>query len=127
MKKTIIGLALLLLPLASMAEAFTATWDPVTTDTAGNTITVSGYNIYVSPTSGVHGAIFAAAVGSNSYKFTEIRPGTYFATVTAVASALESSDSNEASFSVAPKPPVMPTNFKIVIELSGTATVTKIQ
>lgn len=121
MKKLI--LALLLVPSVTLAENFTMSWDPVTQDVSGNTITVTGYNVYWSSVSGQKGTKIGNPTAT-TFKYTENKPGTYYATVTALLGSLESGQSNEASAVVAPKAPVSPKTFKIVIE--GTATVTPV-
>lgn len=121
MKKFI--LSLLFLPSFAFAESFSMTWDPVTQDVSGNTITVTGYNVYWSTVSGQKGTKIGSPTVTN-FKYIETKPGTYYATVTALQGTLESAPSNEASGVVTPKPPVAPKTFKIVIE--GTATVTPV-
>lgn len=112
--------ALLFVPALAFGESFTMTWEPVTQDVSGNTITVNSYNVYWSSVAGQKGTKIGNPT-TNSFKYTETKPGTYYATVTALLGTLESAQSNEASGIVNPKPPVAPKTFKIVIE--GTATV----
>lgn len=121
--KPFIALALLLAPALAFAETFAMSWDPVTQDISGNNISVSGYNIYWSSVSGQRGTKIGT-VTTNSFKFTETKPGTYYGTVTAYLPNSESAQSNEASGTVTPKAPIAPKSFKIILE--GTATVTQV-
>lgn len=109
MKKLI--LALLFLPLLAFADTVTFAWDPVTTDTSGDPITVTGYKLYTSATSGVYPATPATDVTGTSASVNLV-PGTYFAVATAYNDAGESDYSNEITFRVTLKPSI-PQHFRL--------------
>lgn len=117
--KTLIT-CLLFFPTIVLSESFKMSWDAVTQDISGNTITVTGYNVYWSTVAGQKG-VKIGSPASNAFTYTETRPGTYYATVTALLGTIESTQSNEASGVVNSKPPVAPKSFKIVIEGTVTA------
>lgn len=116
MKKLL--LVLLLLPTLVFADTKTLAWDPVTTDVNGNSITVTGYKIYVSQTSGSYTApAYGNVVGATTSTLTKTVPGTYYVVATAYITegnvTQESAYSNEVSFTVVAGKPAAVKNLKI--------------
>lgn len=112
MKKLFIILITVLFAISAFAETKTFEWEPVTTDIEGNTITVTGYKLYLSNTSGTYPNPAAVTVATPSASVNVIPPGTYYAVVRAYNNVGESANSNEVSFIIAPKPPRSPNNLK---------------
>ena len=112
MKKLILAIALLLVALPAFAEQKSFEWDAVTKDIEGNTITVTGYRLYISNATGAYPNPAAATVATPSATVNVTAIGTYFAIVRAYNAVGESANSNEVSFIIAPKPPLAAANLK---------------
>ncbi len=112
MIKLIFTLILCLFAIPASAEQKSFEWDPVTQDIEGNTISVSGYRLYLSNATGAYPNPAAATVATPSATVNVTAPGTYFAVVRAYNAVGESANSNEVSFVIAPKPPRAPGNLK---------------
>ncbi len=95
-------LLILFLPTIAFAESVKFVWDAPVGD-----IPVTGYKLYISPTSGVYGPPVSTVLStSKTYTFyipTNMQ-GVFFVTVTAYNSVGESERSNEISFIPKPKP-----------------------
>lgn len=65
------------------------TWSPVTKDTTGNPVTVTGYNIYCAPTSAGPFTTLTATV-TTPYYFNPAVTGSQYCQVTALVGSAES-------------------------------------
>lgn len=102
---------LLLVPSICFSETVNFAWDAVTQDTLGQPITVSGYKLYTSTTSGSYNAT-SVITAETQAAVTTLTAGHYFAVVTAYTPEAESDYSNEVAFTINGKPST-PQNFRL--------------
>lgn len=117
MKRYIYAIAISLLAVALLKPAFGQTvhgiqwtWPAVTTDTAGNTVTVTGYNLYCGTSaSGPFAAVNTTPIASPTFKHTGLTVGsTYFCEYSALIGTTEGGKSPVSAGVVFQFPPATP-------------------
>lgn len=84
-------------------------WAPMISNTDGSALTdQAGWKVYIGTASGQYAAPVSLPVGTLTYTFPSISPGTYYAMVTAVSTSEgESARSAEVSITVPPPPAIL--------------------
>ncbi len=113
MKKLLCVLFLIASPAFAQQSA-TMLWDAVTEAVDGSALTVDGYRVYVSQTSGRYTTPIATVTEPT---YTQRFPiGKYFAVVSAFKAGVESAQSNEIAFESKQLAPAVPVGFKVSVK-----------
>lgn len=113
MKKLILASLLIASPLYAQQSAIML-WEPVTAAVDGSALTVDGYRVYVSQTSGKY-TTPTATVTEPTYS-QRFPVGKYFAVVSAFKAGVESAQSNEIIFESKQLAPAVPAGFKVSVK-----------